>query len=95
MIFGLVGAPSVLDAGMTVPRIGAAALSIALTTAVLIILSASHPPAGATTLIVGLGLLATPALLAVMALGVILLTIVAWLLNRLLGIPVPVWSTES
>jgi hypothetical protein len=41
------------------------------------------------------GLLATPALLAVMVVGVILLSIVAWLRNRPLGTPVPVWFVES
>jgi len=63
--------------------------------ALLILLSSPHPPAGATTLIVGLGLLTTPAQLAAMAAGVILLTVVGWLMNRLLGVPVPLWSAAT
>jgi hypothetical protein len=94
-IFGLLAAPSVLEAGVTPPRIGAAALSILITMALLILLSSPHPPAGATTLIVSLGLLTTPAQLAAMAAGVVLLTIVGWLMNRLLGVPVPVWSADT
>ena len=84
-IFGLLAAPSVLESGVTLPHIGAAALSILITMALLIILSSPHPPAGATTLIVSLGFLTTPAQLAAMAAGVVLLTIVGWLMNRLLG----------
>jgi CBS domain-containing membrane protein len=95
VIFGLLAAPSVLQTGVTLPYIGAAALSILITMALLIILSSPHPPAGATTLIVSLGLLSTPAQLAAMAAGVVLLTIVGWLLNRLLGVPVPLWSANT
>ena len=94
-IFGLLAAPSVLESGVTVPYIGAAALSILITMALLILLSSPHPPAGATTLIVSLGFLTTPAQLAAMAAGVILLTVVGWLMNRLLGVPVPLWAAEA
>jgi CBS domain-containing membrane protein len=58
-LFGLLDDPSILVEGVTPPRIGAAALSLALTGAVLLLLRASHPPAGATVLIVSLGLVAT------------------------------------
>jgi len=70
VIFGLLAAPSVLEIGVTAPYIGAAALSILITMALLIILSSPHPPAGATTLIVSPGLLKTPAHLAAMPAGV-------------------------
>ena len=59
-LFGLLDDPSILVEGVTPLRIGAAALSLALTGAVLLLLRASHPPAGATVLIVSLGLLKTP-----------------------------------
>ena len=94
-IFGLLAAPNVLEVGVTPPRIGAAALSILITLALLIVLSSPHPPAGATTLIVSLGFLTTPPQLAAMAAGVVLLTVVGWLINRLLGVPVPVWSAGT
>ena len=42
-----------------------------------------------------LGFLTTLAQLAAMAAGVVLLTVVGWLMNRLLGVPVPVWSAET
>ena len=94
-IFGLLAAPSVLESGVTPPRIGAAALSILITMALLILFSSPHPPAGATTLIISLGFLTTPAQLAAIAAGVVLLTIVGWLMNRLLGVHVPLWSAET
>lgn len=91
-IFGLLDDPSVLVEGVTLARVGAAALSVALVGAVLLLLRASHPPAGATVLIVSLGLLKTPGeMLALMA-GVVILTVVGWLLNRSLGVPVPLWA---
>ena len=51
-----------------------------------------HPPAGATTLIVSLGILREPEQLAVLMLAVALLVLQAWVINRLAGIPYPVWS---
>lgn len=70
------------------------ALSLALTGAVLLLLRASHPPAGATVLIVSLGLLETPAELAMILAGVVLLTVASWAINRALGMPVPIWTPE-
>ena len=51
-----------------------------------------HPPAGATTLIVSLGILHTPAQLGVLMLAVVLLVIAGYVINRLAGIPYPRWS---
>jgi CBS domain-containing membrane protein len=92
LAFGLAGAPSVLEGGMTAPRIGAAALSIALTSAVMILMRTEHGPAGATTLIVSLGFMTSLESLAILMGGVIGLTIVAVLIDRLVGIPMPLWS---
>jgi CBS-domain-containing membrane protein len=90
--FGLAGHPTVLQEGVTGPRIAAAALSVALTVGILRLISRPHPPAGATTLIVSLGLLTTvPQLLAVGA-AVVLTTVLAVALNRLLGVHQPLWS---
>ncbi|QYJ15780.1 hypothetical protein Rxycam_01608 [Rubrobacter xylanophilus DSM 9941] len=91
-VFGLLDAPGVLQAGVGLARIGAAALSVALTSALLLLLRSPHPPAGATTLIVSLGLLSTPHELGMLALGAALLTAVGWAINRAAGVPVPVWG---
>ncbi len=91
-LFGLLDEPSVLQAGVTLPRVGAAVLSLALTEAVLILIRALHAPSGATVLIVSLGFLHTPEELLTMAGGVVLLTAAAWFINRAFGVPVPIWS---
>ena len=90
--FRLLHAPNMLQAGVGPARIGAAALSVALTGAVLLVLRSRHPPAGATTLIVSLGLFERLNDLIALALGIVLLTVVGWLTNRALGVPVPLWS---
>jgi CBS domain-containing membrane protein len=91
-IFGLLNAPSVYVQGVSPQRIGAVALSVALTGAVLRVLRAAHPPAGATTIIVSSGLLAKPSQLGMVAAGVLLITVGGWVLNRLMGVPAPVWA---
>ena len=91
-LFGLRHAPNVIQQGVTWPRIGAAALALGLTGAVLILLNAKHPPAGATTLLIALGLLTSRSQIAAVAVGVVILTVVSWAINRAVGVPVPVWS---
>lgn len=91
LVFGLRHHPSSVQEGLTGARVGAAALSLALTTLALSITRYPHPPAGATTLIVSLGILTSTAQLGVMALAVILVTVVGVLLNRLRGVPQPIW----
>jgi CBS-domain-containing membrane protein len=70
----------------------AAALSLAATAALMIMARVSHAPAGATTLIVSLGIITEPAHLAVMELAVAVLTLQAFCINRLAGIPYPLWQ---
>ncbi len=93
--FGLLYHPSVLTEDVTLVRVGAAALSLALTGAVLLLLKSSHPPSGATTLIVSLGLLKTPHQMAILMAGVVLLTVAGWALNRAAGIPAPIWAAKE
>ena len=92
---GLTGHPSVLQEGVSVPRIVAAAGSLAVTTLILMVLNASHPPAGATTLIVSLGLLHTPAQLLTAAAAVILVTAVDYTYNLATGTRMPWWSVDQ
>jgi CBS domain-containing membrane protein len=95
VIFGLTGAAPALSGGMTVARVGAAALSLGLTSGLMVWFRVPHPPAGATTLIVSLGILRTPGQLAVLMLAVILLTIQGFAINRLAGIDYPVWRPRD
>jgi CBS-domain-containing membrane protein len=76
-------------------RIVAVAGSLAVTASVLVLLKASHAPAGATTLIVSLGLLRTPTQLLVVAGAVVLVTVVDWLYGRVSGRPMPLWAAPA
>jgi len=74
------------------PRVLAAALSLSATGAIMVLLDINHPPAGATTLIVSLGIIAQPRLLPIIEAAVVLLTLQAFVINRLAGIPYPLWD---
>jgi CBS domain-containing membrane protein len=59
-------------------------------------LRTSHPPPGAaTTLIVSLGIISQPNELVVIEVAVFLLTAQAFAINRIAGIPYPVWSKQK
>lgn len=70
-------------------------LSVALTGGAVLLLRASHPPAGATTLIVSLGLLQTPQEMLTLMAGVVILTITGWVINRASGVPMPLWAARG
>jgi CBS domain-containing membrane protein len=72
--------------------VGAAALSLGLTSGAMVWARVPHPPAGATTLIVSLGILREPTQLAVLMLAVALLVVQGLAINRLAGIPYPLWA---
>ena len=73
------------------PKVLAAALSLAFTGALIVLLRLNHPPAGATTLILSLGIVPVPRDLVIIEFAVVLLTVQAFLINRLAGLPYPVW----
>ena len=83
--------PFGMNPGVHGPRLLAAALSLSATGALMAFLRVSHPPAGATTLIVSLGIISQPKELVIIELAVILLTVQAFAINRLAGIQYPVW----
>ena len=91
-IFGLLDAPSAFEEGVTAARVGAVALSVGLTGGVLRLLRAAHPPAGATTIIVSSGLLSDGDQMLAVVVGVLIVTIAGWLLNRAMGVPAPRWA---
>ena len=63
--------------GVSAARVGAAALSLASTGALMILSKAAHPPAGATTLIISLGIVTRPFHLLVIEIAVAILTLQA------------------
>lgn len=92
--FGLSHAPSVVQGGITPSRIGAAGLSIALTSAVMILVGVEHGPAGATTLIVSLGFMTTPASVGLLMAGVVILVVCGVAIDRAAGLQLPYWSGQ-
>ncbi len=77
------------------PRILASALALSLTGALMVLLHVLHPPAGATTMIVSLGILAKPGYLPVIEIAVVLLATQAFAINRLAGLPYPIWRSQA
>jgi CBS domain-containing membrane protein len=87
--------PFGINPGVHGARLLAAALSLSATGALMALLRISHPPAGATTLIVSLGIISQPKELVIIEAAVILLTMQAFAINRIAGIPYPVWSKQK
>jgi CBS-domain-containing membrane protein len=91
VIFGLQHNAPALVEGVAWARVGAAALSLGLTSGAMVWARVPHPPAGATTLIVSLGILREPDQLVVLMIAVALLVVQGFVINRLAGIPYPKW----
>jgi CBS domain-containing membrane protein len=91
-LFRLEHSGPALAEGVDGARVGAAALSLGLTSGLMVLLKSPHPPAGATTLIISLGLLTEPVQMLVLMIAVLLLTGQAFVINRLAGLPYPAWA---
>ena len=90
-VFGLRALPSAVTHGLDAKRVAAAALSVAITATVLRLIRSPHAPAGASTLIVSLGLLTTNKQLLMMGASVALIAVAGLALNFLTGVHVPLW----
>jgi CBS domain-containing membrane protein len=91
VVTGAANLPFGVHAGVYWPRILAAALSLSATGAFMVLLRAGHPPAGATTLIVSLGIISKPKELVIIEVAVFLLVAQAFAINRMAGLPYPLW----
>ncbi len=87
--------PFGMHPGVHGARVLAAALSLSATGALMALFRVSHPPAGATTLIVSLGIISQPKELVIIEVAVILLTAQALAINRLAGVPYPLWQRHN
>ncbi len=94
-LFHLAHAPPALVTGVTLARVLAAALSLAATGALMILFRAAHPPAGATTLIISLGIVTRPFYLLIIEVAVALLALQAIAINRVAGIDYPFWARRA
>lgn len=92
LVTGLTAAGPALAVGVTWPRVIAAGLSLGLTAGLMVLAKSPHPPAGATTLIISLGILTQLWQIGLLLIAVVLLTLQALAINRLAGIPYPLWN---
>lgn len=76
-------------------RIAAVMLALTLAFGLMIGLGFPHAPAAASAMIVALGIFRTPIDLSIMMLAIMIVTISAFVINRLAGIEVPAWSPRS
>jgi len=95
VVTGAGAVPFGMHPGIFWPRVLAAALSLSATGAFMVLLDVSHPPAGATTLIVSLGIISKPRELVIIEVAVFLLVAQAWVINRLAGVAYPFWNAEA
>ena len=82
-LFNAWNAPVVLKTQqLSWERVGAAAVALGLTVLLALLLKASHPPAGATTLLVALGTFQTLQSLAYVVAGVLIIAVVGEVMRR-------------
>jgi CBS domain-containing membrane protein len=91
VLMGLQHAGSAVNGGISLRRLFAVALSLGATAFFMVILKVAHAPAGATTLIVSLGIITRPWHLVVIEIAVALLCLQAICFNRLAGLNYPLW----
>ncbi len=91
-LFGLTHHPPASVEGGELARVFCSALALSSTGALMILLDISHPPAGATTLIIALGIITQPYQLLIVEGAVALLVFQALAINRLAGLDYPVWA---
>ena len=94
VLFGLTERGPALAVGVDWRTVGAAALSLGLTSGAMVWFGVPHPPAGATTLIVSLGILHEPWQLGVLMIAVVLLVVQGFVINRLAGVDYPLWAAR-
>lgn len=90
-LFGLLDAPGGFAVDPVWPRVFAVAASLGLTTFVLGVLRALHPPAGATTMIVATGLMPQLQHVVCFTAAAAFVALLAWIAWRRLGVEYPVW----
>ena len=91
VLMGLQHAGSGVGGAVGPRRLFAVALSLGATAFFMVLLKVAHAPAGATTLIVSLGIITLPWHLAVIEIAVALLCLQAICFNRLAGLNYPLW----
>ncbi len=92
VLTGLQHAPSATVIGVDGARVLATGLALATTAALMILLKVVHPPAGATALMVSLGVVTNPYQLPLLEVAVGILALEAFVANRIAGVEFPIWT---
>ena len=92
LAFGLVNVPPDTT-DLDWRRLGAILIGLSLALSLLMGLRFLHIPAAATALVVAMGLLSEPKDWAFMFLGAVAVTVIAVVVNRVAGIPHPLWTS--
>lgn len=87
----LLGVQTVFTDKVNYAHVLSVALSLGLTTGLLILLRLEHPPAASTTLIVSLGFLSSIPDLAILMAAVVIVAAQAIVMNNHAGFPYPLW----
>ena len=83
-LFNLWNNPSIFSTYILLPSVvGAAAIALALTIIINMLLRAFHPPAAATTLLVSLGTINTPISILSLMMGILIIAIVGETVRRI------------
>jgi CBS domain-containing membrane protein len=90
-VTGALGQPSSIAAGCQPHHAYAVALALAGTLFFTQVLRAGHPPAGATTVLVALGLVQTLEGFLAIEGGAAVVVLCAWLMHTRRGVPYPLW----
>ena len=94
LIFGLVNVPPDTT-DLDWHRLGAILVGLTLALSLLMGLRFLHIPAVATALVVAMGLLSKPEDWVFMFVGAISVTVIAVVINRIVGIPHPLWQAPD
>jgi CBS domain-containing membrane protein len=89
---GLQHAQPATVTGVDGARIMATGLALATAAALMILFKVVHPPAGATALMISLGIIVKPYQLPILELAVVVLALQAIVVNRIAGVEYPIWS---
>jgi CBS domain-containing membrane protein len=79
-------------ADMSGARAGAIGVSLLLATALMLLFKVSHPAAGATALMISLGIITSPSEWLELVAAVVLMCAMGVVVNRWAGITYPLWS---
>lgn len=92
LLLGLQRAGSEMSGSISLRRLFAVALSLAATAFFMVLFKVAHAPAGATTLLISLGLITQPFQFLVIEIAVALLCLQAISINRMAGLNYPLWA---